>query len=550
MDAYDSTPAHIISKLSDVTKTTITYQQLPSQKVSLHLGGVSVKEAVITLLRPWEEYQVEEEEGSLHISRRETIHSPVPPLDPQEILDITKDGDEYHGHIRRAPIQDVIEKLFNLSDNEYSSFIDGTSVVGELSFTDRDFQQTVELIMEQVSGRAFLWDGIWYLLPDRENSIVDSVSDRSKFWKIYYLNNTTMVTIKPQIERQCTGLEVLEIDRHTFLARLDQAGHDQLAQLIQERDIPQRNIPIQLKYIKSQTLLNNLPPSVSSEDVVDAGTGDAIFFVGPEGRQEAFLKELAILDKPEQLIRYDLLIVQYQKSSNLSWGTTAAMRPLEAGDRTIISGELGNLLNMNFDAITLFGLLFSLRLNAALGSNEASIFADTILYGNSGKKISFKNTNTYRYREAVVDPDTGKSEYTGITREIVSGLILDIEGWVSGDGMITMDVSASVSKQGVNTNSINPPPTTEKIVSTQVRTRSGEPVVLSGLSQQDEDKASQGVPLLSQIPLLGNLFKEGEKTSSHTEMIIYLVPHLEEEVILQNSYQIMKEFYSLIGEGS
>ena len=55
------------------------------------------------------------------------------------------------------------------------------------------------------------------------------------------------------------------------------------------------------------------------------------------------------------------------------------MRPLEAGDRTIISGELGNLLNMNFDAITLFGLLFSLRLNAALGSNEASIFADTIL---------------------------------------------------------------------------------------------------------------------------------------------------------------------------
>ena len=46
------------------------------------------------------------------------------------------------------------------------------------------------------------------------------------------------------------------------------------------------------------------------------------------------------------------------------------------------------------------------------------------------------------------------------------------------------------------------------------------------------------------------LFKEGEKTSSHTEMIIYLVPHLEEEVILQNSYQIMKEFYSLIGEGS
>lgn len=545
VDAYDATPAQILSKLSSLTKTTITYQQLPAQKISLHLAEVSVGEAVETLLRPWEEYQVDYEGVAIHISRREPIQRTAALPDNREILRITRNGEQYDGQIRRATIQRVIESLFELSGNQYSSLIDGTGMVGELSFSGRSFQRTLELIMEQVNGTALLWDGIWYLLPG--GSAREVVADRSKFWERYHLNNTTVANIRTQLETQFIGIQLVEIDRHTLMARLDQEFHGQLASFIQRADTPQGSHPIRLKYIKSEALLKNLPPSVEAQDLVDAGTGDTVFFVGPEGRRKHFMQELEILDRPRQLIRYDLLIMQYQKSSNLSWGVTAAMRPLEAGDRTVISGELGRLLGMNFDAITLFGLLFSLQINAALGSNEASIFADTTLYGNSGEKISFKNTNTYRYREAVVDPDTGKSQYTGITREIVSGLVLDISGWASGDGMITMDVSASVSKQGVNTNSVNPPATTEKVVSTQVRSRSGEPVVLSGLSQRNEEEAAQGVPFLSQIPLLGNLFKEGERSETHTEMIIYLVPHLEEDGRESAPLAIMEAFYSLCG---
>ena len=40
--------------------------------------------------------------------------------------------------------------------------------------------------------------------------------------------------------------------------------------------------------------------------------------------------------------------------------------------------------------------------------------------------------------------------YDGVTREITSGLVLNIDGWVSGDGMITTTVNASVSKRGAD----------------------------------------------------------------------------------------------------
>ena len=97
--------------------------------------------------------------------------------------------------------------------------------------------------------------------------------------------------------------------------------------------------------------------------------------------------------------------------------------------------------------------------------------------------------------------------------------------------MITSSITASVSRQGADLSSKtgNPPPTSEKIITTQVRAKSGEPIVLTGLVQDEESSAQEGVPLLSQIPGLGLLFKSKAKTKEHTEMVIYLVPHWEQD---------------------
>jgi Flp pilus assembly secretin CpaC len=88
-----------------------------------------------------------------------------------------------------------------------------------------------------------------------------------------------------------------------------------------------------------------------------------------------------------------------------------------------------------------------MQLNLQLGEDKARVLADTTLNGISGQEIKFENTNTFRYRDITIDPETGKPFYTGTTREITSGLVLNINGWVSGDGMITMKVNAAVSKQ-------------------------------------------------------------------------------------------------------
>ena len=130
-----------------------------------------------------------------------------------------------------------------------------------------------------------------------------------------------------------------------------------------------------------------------------------------------------------------------------------------------------------------------------------------------------------------MDPETGKPVYSGVTREIISGLKLEILGWATEDGKITSTVTASVTRRGVDSSSItgNPPPTTEKTVTTEVVGKSGEPVVLSGLIQNSETEEELRTPVLSKIPLIGNLFKSRKKTKEKTQMVMYLVPVLENE---------------------
>ncbi|CAM2066765.1 Cohesin domain-containing protein [Sulfidibacter corallicola] len=61
-------------------------------------------------------------------------------------------------------------------------------------------------------------------------------------------------------------------------------------------------------------------------------------------------------------------------------------------------------------------------------------------------------------------------------------------------------------------------------VSTSIRLRNGETNVLAGLLTNDERKSLSGIPGLSDIPILGRLFSNDEKTVSKTDIIMTIRP--------------------------
>jgi type II secretory pathway component GspD/PulD (secretin) len=339
---------------------------------------------------------------------------------------------------------------------------------------------------------------------------------------------------------------------NSFVMLLAPESREKLEEYLPLDDRKQPAYPIQLKYIQSDSLLKNLPPSVSKDDLVPTGDATLLFFTGSEDKRRLLVRELYLLDKPAPQIRYELLVVQYQDGEGLDWSLKTRAETPHASSPAAFLGSIDKLLNLNFNIVSTFGYLFALELNLGITTNTASILADTSLTGLSGQEIKFQNTETSRHQEIEIDPDTGKQLATGVTREITTGLIIGMNGWVSGDGMITMKVTSTVSKQGVATSTEAGalPTTSEKVVSTNVRTPSGKPVVIGGLIQQNKDSTVHKVPLLGDIPLLGLLFRSHKDTYTTTELVIYIIPHVEyPESRKADAGRRMEEIYQTLVRG-
>jgi type II secretory pathway component GspD/PulD (secretin) len=312
----------------------------------------------------------------------------------------------------------------------------------------------------------------------------------------------------------------------TLLARVNERLDGELRELLARIDKSGGGTAVRLKYINSEELLKSLPPSVSADELKTTFDPTLVFYTGTAEKKKLFDAELALLDRMKPQIRYQILVIQYQKSNNSTWDPSLSINPASAAEH--IAGNFSNILNVNFDIISALGQNFAARLNWQLGEDRARVLADTTLNGLSGQEIKFENTNTFRYLDAALDPETGKPLYTGTTREINSGLSLTVNGWVSGDGMITMKVNAKVSKQDEASalSATNPPPTSERTVNTEVRTKSGTPIIIGGLMQIEKTESENKLPVLGHIPLLGYLFRKRVVSDVTTEMVIYLVPHV------------------------
>ena len=338
-------------------------------------------------------------------------------------------------------------------------------------------------------------------------------------------------------------------DRNGFVIRCGEEEKKVVEEYIRILDEEPKATAVTLKYLSTEELLRNLPPSVNKESITVTSNPNILFFNGSEGRKEQFLKELELIDKPKAQIRYQLLVVQYEKSEDMNWTKGLEVKKSKGQPMSEFSGVMSNIFNINFDIVSKFGYQFIVKLSFELSENKARVLADTTLNGLTGEEVKFQNTNTFRYIDKTFDSN-GKPLY-GSMREITSGLLLNIKGNVSGDGMITMEVNAQVSKQGSGgvTSGVLPP-TSEKIVKTKVRTQSGTPIIIGGLLQAERNSSEKKVPGLGDIPIAGMLFKDTSGAETVTEMVIYIVPYLhrEKEKKEKKSERLMRLYKKYVEE--
>jgi MSHA type pilus biogenesis protein MshL len=127
-----------------------------------------------------------------------------------------------------------------------------------------------------------------------------------------------------------------------------------------------------------------------------------------------------------------------------------------------------------------------------------------------------------------VDAATGRILQTTVSPQSINeGVVLNVTPQVSGDGIITMSISPSVTERtGQATSRLGDtvPIIAARETDTLVRVREGETVVIGGLMQERVTRNRSKVPVLGDIPLLGGLFRRDSTSKRKSELVILLTP--------------------------
>ena len=108
-----------------------------------------------------------------------------------------------------------------------------------------------------------------------------------------------------------------------------------------------------------------------------------------------------------------------------------------------------------------------------------------------------------------------------------TGVILDITPRVNASGLVILEIEQEVSEVTETTTSgIDSPTIQQRKVKSTIAVYNQDTIALGGLIRDRIEKATTGVPLLSDIPVVGNLFKSIDDSASRTELLVLIKPQV------------------------
>jgi general secretion pathway protein D len=106
------------------------------------------------------------------------------------------------------------------------------------------------------------------------------------------------------------------------------------------------------------------------------------------------------------------------------------------------------------------------------------------------------------------------------------GIILRVIPRINVNGNVRLDIEQEIS-QVQNTTGVGGNPTfSQRKVKSSIAVASGQTVLLAGLIQEQQNLTRGGIPILDQIPNLGDAFSHQNKDNTRTELIVFIRPQI------------------------
>lgn len=203
------------------------------------------------------------------------------------------------------------------------------------------------------------------------------------------------------------------------------------------------------------------------------------------------------------------------QSESISGGATGETT---ATDFTISAAQGGDsVIGIGFGASSLAQIKAALELSEINGQSKTVASPRVIVNNNQEASISDGTTLS----QLVAGGANGNAGATKLTPQ----LSLTVTPQVTSHGSIQLK-KLSITKDAVNTFTATTASLDSKKITTDVLVDSGATLVLGGIYQMNQGETIQGIPLLMNLPFIGQLFRVNSDLSSKSELMVFITPQI------------------------
>ena len=241
---------------------------------------------------------------------------------------------------------------------------------------------------------------------------------------------------------------------------------------------------------------------------------------------EAKILEVTLSDGYQQGIQWDN-VLGHVGNTNVNFGTSAG-----PGLSDKITSAMGGVTSLSIK-----GSDFTTMINLLDTQGDVDVLSSPRVTASNNQKAVIKvGSDEYFVTDVSSTTVAGTTPVTTPQVELTpffSGIALDVTPQIDSDGNVLLHVHPSVidvKEQRKNikvSNELLELPLAQSEIresDTVIRAASGDVVVIGGLMKSENIEVVSQVPLLGDIPFLGELFKNRSKQKKKTELIILLKP--------------------------
>jgi general secretion pathway protein D len=306
---------------------------------------------------------------------------------------------------------------------------------------------------------------------------------------------------------------------------------------------------------------SSVPPSTTTEggvvpegeiNIVVDETNNALVVRAFARDYKSILETVKRLDIYPRQVLIEILLADIVLTDNAELGIDL-VRYLDGGkwQQTIQFGEFSSLAaagpGLTYTIVEEAGR-FSAAIKAAATLGRLKVLTSPHLLASNNKEAKIQVgtsepilTNTYTSTgTGTTTTPTGFVEGTIEYKDI--GTILSITPRISDGGLVTLEMSIEesslesreIGRKDVSStagvasasSTFSVPAFNKTTAKTVLSIKEGQMIAIGGLIRKEKGASSQGVPVLSKIPLLGYFFGKNKRTDERRELILLLTPHI------------------------